>query len=367
LIRRAAVCGLATALLACQPPTEEGCDGAQFLTLEQPDSVVVPVGARRFKRFGLNVEIWYPAEPGSAEGKTPKRYDLREYLEPEERSKISDQENPWQACPCYDDLPLDRTRGPYPVIVFIHGTAAFSHQSAQTTAHWASQGFVVIAMDHSGIFLRDMLALNISPRQADDVREMLAELRSFSAGFADLTGVVDLDRIAIAGHSAGGFALAELGDEAGVQMLIPMAAGGTDGPATGVFSLVMAAVDDQVVEWRQAEEGYAQTPGEKMLLGLTNAGHLAYSDICAIGRERGGLIALLQESGITLPEGADEMFLRLGTDGCAAEQMSPERGWAIINEVTTSHLQERLQCRGQALTADQIRATYGDDVVVTAP
>jgi len=367
LILRAAAWVAVASLLACQPPTEEGCEGARFLTSGQADSVLAPVGARRFVRFGLNVEIWYPAEPGSAEGKTAKRYDLRDYLPAEERSKISDAQNAWQECPCFDDLPIDAERGPYPVILFIHGTAAFSHQSAQITAHWASQGFVVIAMDHSGIFLTDMLAMNIAPRQADDARELLAELRAFERGFADLKGLIDLDRIAIAGHSAGGFALAELGDEAGVEMLMPMTAAGTAGPAAKVFSLIMAAVDDQVVAWSQAEEGYAQTPGEKMLLGLNNAGHLAYSDICAIGRARGGLIALLQETGVTLPAGADETLMRLGTDGCALDQMTPQRGWTIINDLSTSHLKARLQCRGQGRTAAQMRATYGDEVTLNAP
>ena len=118
---------------------------------------------------------------------------------------------------------------------------------------------MVIAMDHTGIYLTDLLALNMAPRQADDVRELLADLRAFRGGFAELEGAVDLQRIAITGHSAGGYASGELGDEQGVQLLMPMAAGGTS--AAGPMSLILGAVDDQVVPYADAESGYEQTPG----------------------------------------------------------------------------------------------------------
>jgi hypothetical protein len=251
------------------------------------------------------------------------------------------------------------------VVVFIHGTAGYAAQSAQITAYWATQGFVVIAMDHPGIYLTDLLALNMAPRQTEDARELLAELRAFQGGFADLKGVVDLDRIAIAGHSAGGAALVELGDEPGVQMLMPMAAGGT--LASDAFTLVMGAVVDQVVAYSEAQEGYAQTPGDKLLLGLRNAGHLAFSDLCAMGRERGGLIAILQETGVSLPEAAGDLIVRLGTDGCAESQMTPERGWQIINAVSGSHLRARLQCRGEGMTVQEISNEFASDVEVSAP
>jgi predicted dienelactone hydrolase len=292
---------------------------------------------------------------------------LRRYLVAEERAKISDEENPWQACPCFRDLPIDARRGPYPVVVFVHGTAAFRHQSAQTTAHWASHGFVVVAMDHPGIYLADMLQLNISPQQDQDARELLADLRAFRGELAWLSGHVDLQHIALAGHSAGGYALESLGDEAGVKMLLPMAAAGTLGPSPKVYSLVMGALDDQVVPWARAQTGYDETPGAKMLVGLKNAGHLAYSDICAIGRDRGGLIQLLQDTEINLPEAAGDTLERLGTDGCALDQMTPRRGWTLINHITTTQLKATLQCRGTALDAQSLRAAYDSELLVSVP
>ena len=111
--------------------------------------------------------------------------------------------------------------------------------------------------------------------------ELLADLRAFRGGFAELEAAVDLQ------HSDHGswrrcVPSGELGEQ-GVQLLMPMAAGGTS--AAGPMSLILGAVDDQVVPY-DAESGYEQTPGEKLLVGLNNAGHLAFSDLCAGQRPR---------------------------------------------------------------------------------
>ena len=73
-----------------------------------------------------------------------------------------------------------------------------------------------------------------------------------------------------------------------------MAASGTS--AAGPMSLILGAVDDQVVPYADAESGYEQTPGEK-LWWLNNAGHLAFSDLCAMGSDQGGLVVILQGRG----------------------------------------------------------------------
>ena len=85
-------------------------------------------------------------------------YDLREHLPKSEQGKISDSKNPWQACSCYRDLPIDEGHGPYPVLVFVHGTAGFRTQSLSQLTHLASRGFVVLAADHPGLMLADILA-----------------------------------------------------------------------------------------------------------------------------------------------------------------------------------------------------------------
>jgi hypothetical protein len=137
----------------------EGCEGAKLLINPEDPALPGPwpVGARTVTIAERTTEIWYPAEPGSAAGVEPEVYDIRLYLPPEEQGKIPDDAAPWQACGCYRDLPLDTDHGPYPVIVFIHGTAGFRTQSLTFMTHWASRGFVVVSSDHTGITLADVL------------------------------------------------------------------------------------------------------------------------------------------------------------------------------------------------------------------
>src|SRR5690606_15236285 len=78
-----------------------------------------PVGARTVDIGGVTTEVWYPAEYGSDANRSPLTYDIRQWLPEAEQGKIPDEDNPLQACDCYQDLPLDTGRGPYPVVIFI--------------------------------------------------------------------------------------------------------------------------------------------------------------------------------------------------------------------------------------------------------
>ncbi|HEX9104448.1 MAG TPA: hypothetical protein VF997_19690, partial [Polyangia bacterium] len=96
---------------------------------------------------GLTTEVWYPAKLGSDAGKSKIVYDIREHLPPADAAKIPDSDNPPQDCDCFRDLPIDDGHGPYPLVVFIHGTAAFRTQSLTFMTHWASRGFIVVSAD----------------------------------------------------------------------------------------------------------------------------------------------------------------------------------------------------------------------------
>ena len=49
---------------------------------------------------------------------------------------------------------------------------------------------------------------------------------------------------------------------------------------------------------------------------IDDAGHLAPSDLCAIGASGGGVIAIAIEAGLPVPEN----LVRRGTDGCQPER-----------------------------------------------
>ena len=135
-----------------------GCDGASLLASKQGgDDPGVrgpwPVGVQTVTIDGLTTEVWYPAKIGSQAGKAYAQYDIREQLPDKDATKIPDAKNPLQNCDCHRDLPLDTEHGKYPVVLFIHGTAAFRTQSLTQMTHWASRGFVVLSADHPKIRL----------------------------------------------------------------------------------------------------------------------------------------------------------------------------------------------------------------------
>src|SRR5579862_2319099 len=136
-----------------------GCAGASFLPVPADPKArgPWPVGARTVTIGRLTAEVWYPAVVGSDAGQPAVTYDIRKELPAAEASKIPDVDNPVQRCDCARDLPIDAAHGPYPIVLFVHGTAAFRTQSLPIVTHWASRGFVVVAADHPGLDLGDFI------------------------------------------------------------------------------------------------------------------------------------------------------------------------------------------------------------------
>ena len=65
-------------------------------------------------------------------------------------------------CNCSSDIPADIDDGPYPLLVFIHGTGGFRYNSLMNMVHLASRGFVVIAADHPGAWEQEAMFRPVS-------------------------------------------------------------------------------------------------------------------------------------------------------------------------------------------------------------
>jgi fermentation-respiration switch protein FrsA (DUF1100 family) len=239
-------------------------------------------------------------------------------------------------------LPVDDARGPYPVIVFVHGTAGFRSQSLELVTHWASRGFVVLAADHPGLYLKDLLGgfCGSGPVDRDldgDLAALVAAVKS-GVGLGELGAVVDSARIGMSGHSAGGGAIEQQGAVA--QVLIPMAAGGVTAGATLKSTLVFGAKEDQVVEFSAQQEGYAASPAPKRLAGLSPAGHLAFASLCEIVNDAGeDLVTIGKANQVCGLEFADALF------DCDPSYVEAERGWTIVNDLTSATFEETLHCQ----------------------
>jgi dienelactone hydrolase len=306
-----------------------------------------PVGARTLELAGTRVEVFYPAAPGSEAKRARKTYDLREHLPATEAAKVPDAANPPQPCDCFDALPLDEAHGPYPVVVFFHGVASFRTQSAAFNTHWASRGFVVIAPQLPQVGLKDILGERQPGDPVKVARGVLAAVRDGDAALAFLAGHVQKDGLAVAGHSLGSGMAMNVMDEPGVEAVLLLSPGQPRAPARPVSLLVMGGTSDGVVPWARQQKVHAAASGEgsravlARLVGLDKAGHLAFSDICAVGRDQGGMLAVAVAHGVKMPG----MLVGLGQDGCGQDAMPPETAHPIVNAHTTAVLEERLLCR----------------------
>ncbi|MBK8251718.1 MAG: hypothetical protein IPK82_03510 [Polyangiaceae bacterium] len=326
------------------PPTEtQGCTADVKVYASDVDPSVRgpwPVGAKTVTIEGLTTEVWYPAELGSDAGKTKVIYDLRQWLPESEKTKIPDEDTPVQECGCFRDLPMDTAHGPYPVVIFIHGTAGFRTQSLAHMEHWASRGFVVVAADYPGLYLADALDLDFGGKLPEDTQTILTALATPAGELSFLEGHIDMTHVGMSGHSAGGGGIKGFGSTPGVRVLMPLAAGGVD-PGTELEStLVMGGVNDQVVDYQQQVSGYEEATPLKRLVGVGNTGHLFPTDLCWMTNAKGqDIVTTAQMYDIKNAQFASALF------DCPTDQLSREKARDIVNFATTAALEEKLLCK----------------------
>ncbi len=361
------------------PPLVEGCPGQQ-LREGIPEDLTAPgpwpVGAVTTMLGGITTEVWFPAIPGSDTGGNELIYDFRDALPASERGLIPDDRNPVQTCDCYRDLPLDEDAGPYPVLVFVHGTAGTRTTNLEQMTHWASRGFVVVSSDHPGIRLGDLLEgaitgnLNFQSDQTGDARRVLAALAAPTGDAAFLAGHLDLDRVGAMGHSAGGGAVSSLGDA--VDVIIPYAGGSEIALARAQSTLHVYGETDSVVPAATQPYDDTTTPLRRLLY-IRAGGHLVGGSLCILRDPQdpsNDILDLAVEFGIggafapALP-----MFFGALFDGCNDLPEDPQpflpasRGVEILNAASAGVFEETLHCSSAATAGLRaMESTFGADV-----
>ena len=256
-----------------------------------------PVGVRTLTlslgAANTQVEVWYPAKPGSESERPKVSYDLTAWLPPEHG--IPNAAPKVQIpCDCYRELPPDAEKGPFPVVVYVHGQASFRASAASQLAHWASRGFIAIAADHPGLVLRDTLSGNAAcsgtgiPQDiahTRDVPALFAALAQPDGIFNFLQGAIDTGRVALAGHGDGAAYVADNVGQPGVKAVLALSAASViprEGELAGAFFL--SGQSDKIVAYNNVVRAYETTGREvrpALLAGLANVGHLGFTDMCS--------------------------------------------------------------------------------------
>jgi Platelet-activating factor acetylhydrolase, isoform II len=276
-----------------------GGAGGSEATLDIPDDPSAtgpwPVGVRTVTLdlgagASTQVEIWYPAQVGSEEGKSKVYYNFADWLPPE-NGIDANAPSAGVTCDCYRNLPIDAAHGKYPVSILVHGPASFRTASTSQLAHWASRGFIAVAADHPGLDLRDTISAGTLcstsgiPQDAAHTRDLPALIRALGSntgGYAFLNTAIDLKRIAVSGHAQGALYAADAAGQSGVQLIMAWDSDAAISKRGDVREAVyLSGMRDKVTAYDTVVNAYEAGSLKPMLLaGIANAGHLAVTDLC---------------------------------------------------------------------------------------
>jgi fermentation-respiration switch protein FrsA (DUF1100 family) len=316
------------------------------------------VTTRTLPEGGL-VEVWYPADAPAAGGTVT--YSVRDFLPPAVAALVPAEIDDTVTIDATRDAPA-ATDGPYPIVLFSHGFTAFRLGSSNLARHLASWGMVVASTDHPS---RDLLnnlggTTDGKPPAVDQLRSMRTYLTTLDADPV-LGGALDNERVALAGHSAGGGTVVEMALDDGILGYASYASG-LRAAAPDVPSLFMAGELDGVVPAvERTTAAFEAAPSPSWLWVFAGSGHLAPTDLCVVG---GGsnLIDLAESAG--LAAFVDEQLRALGTDGCLAPNRPVTEVWPGINQGSTGFFRWVFGIDAEPIGLDESVVTPG--VTVTS-
>jgi len=287
----------------------------------------------------LTVDVWFPIS--DATGLPPHEYTLLPGVFYESPSAVS------------ADATNIAPDGPYPLVVYSHGSGGLRYIASSYTEAIASHGYIVVAPDHTGNTTVeritgtdtefDVTALNRPQDVAAVIDQMTIPGNVETAGFV---ANIDPERVAVTGHSFGGFtayAMAsgyanDLGSfeaDPRVDAIIALAPATGDGSgrllsddqleAITIPSLVMVGTNDQTTP----SSPNVDRPWElsnslpRYRLDLIDGQHQSFTEICDYQRT----VPLLTD----VPEVIVETIDSFAEQGCAPGDMPIERVKELTN------------------------------------
>jgi dienelactone hydrolase len=181
--------------------------------------------------------------------------------------------------------------GAWPLVLFSHHSRGNRRSATYLTTHVARHGYLVAALDHSEVVAPEVFG-NVQDLIGNRVPDARFLLDYMLAGAIPCTARPDPNRIAIVGHSFGGWtALALPETDTRIHAVVALAPGGASNPKPGIIpatlnfnwprppaSLYIVAEDDVLTPIAGMRELYRRTPGSKQMVVLPRVDHLHFVD-----------------------------------------------------------------------------------------
>jgi dienelactone hydrolase len=173
--------------------------------------------------------------------------------------------------------------GPFPLVLFSHGLTSEPSAYASVLRPWARAGFVVAApaYPHTSYRVREFDAVDVINQPAD-ASEVITRMLALNRTAGDpLAGRIDPDRIAAAGHSAGGITTIGMFSgnrddrlDAGIVLagrrVLPVPFTGDPAPMLFVHGKL-----DRTVRYAEGLSAFDAVPWPKAMMAVTKGGHVA--------------------------------------------------------------------------------------------
>ncbi len=324
------------------------------------------VGVRTLTIGDRKTEVWYPTTRRAVGAKAKDRYNIATYLPQAlqdllKRAKI---DAPFTTNAYRNVKPVANHR--FPLVMFSHGFSGYREQSTFLTTHIASWGFVVSSPDFLERGLTSQLGSPPAVTRTDD--DILnAAVHATRTAFPKL---VKKGKIAIVGHSAGGFTAIRYAAQPNVLTYIPLSSGpfatqGGEAPTPpDKSSMYITGRQDGVATFDRVSSAYATVPAPKRFVVIDGSGHLnAMSDICEIGKGGGGVVALAEQAGIPVPAN----LKKLGTDGCFPPALPSKQVQRVTDHFVVAQLrwEFRLEDTPVGLQPNVVKAFLPVEVTYT--